>query len=350
MDNHLTFSRWLADTLVRWRAIAGVMAATALLAVLALFFIPPVYRSRASFVANRSAADKLPSALAGGSALGGLATQLGVSATLDPSESPNFYMELIRSRELLTRLLQSRFPDPRTEAAGDSAPLLDLLRIRKKDPQRKLELGIRKMSRDIDGNFELKTNVVWIEVDAEWPELSAAIANRTLDLVTAFNKEQRTSRAKSKRVFLEGRVALAKAELQSAEARHRAFSDQNRSWRASPSLVFDEKQLQRDEDRAADLYLSLQRQLETALLDEVNDAALITVVDSAVPPRKAQWPRYGILLVSTLTAGILLGLLFAGGAAILADWRARNPGPASHLTESVGRVKRELRGVFRRPG
>ena len=31
----------------------------------------------------------------------------------------------------------------------------------------------------------------------------------------------------------------------------------------------------------------LQRQLETALLDEVNDAALITVVDSAVAPRKA---------------------------------------------------------------
>jgi len=92
----------------------------------------------------------------------------------------------------------------------------------------------------------------------------------------------------------------------------------------------------------------LQRQLETALLDEVNDAALITVVDSAVPARKAQWPRYGILLVSTLMAGLLLGLMVAGGAAILADWRSRNPDSASAFGNSMGRVRHEIRRVFRR--
>jgi len=227
-------------------------------------------------------------------------------------------------------------------------PLLDLLRIRKKDPQRKLELGIKQMSKDINGKFEPKTNLVWIDVDAEWPDLSAAIANRTIELVTAFNKEQRTSRAHTKRVFLEGRVNLARSELQSVEAKHRAFYDQNRLWRSSPELMFEEKQLQRDEDQAADLYLSMQRQFESALLDEVNDAALITVVDSAVPPRKAQWPRYWILLASTLTAGLLLGFLVAGAAAILADWRKRNPDSAGHLGGSIGRMTREIRGAFRR--
>jgi uncharacterized protein involved in exopolysaccharide biosynthesis len=204
------------------------------------------------------------------------------------------------------------------------------------------------MSSAIDGNYDVKTNLVWIEVDAQWPELSAAVANRTIDLVTAFNKEQRVSRAKSKRVFLEGRVALARQALQTAEERHRSFFDQNRSWRTSPSLMFEEKQLQRDEDQTADLYTMLQRQLETSLLDEVNDAALITVVDAAVPARKAQWPRYGILLVSTLMGGLLLGLLFAGGAAILADWRSRNPDSANAFGDSIGRVRHEIRRVFRR--
>ncbi|HEY8852176.1 MAG TPA: GNVR domain-containing protein [Gemmatimonadaceae bacterium] len=348
-DDHLTFSRWFADTLVRWRTIARVVGLMLVLAVLAVIFIPPVYRSRSSFVANSSSGSKLPGGLAGGAnALGGLAAQLGMGSTLDPSESPNFYIQLMQSRELLTRLLKSRFRDPRSASPKDSAELLDLLRIKQNDPQRKLELGIKQMSKDINGNFESKTNLVWIDVDAEWPELSAAVANRTIELVTAFNKEQRTSRARTKRVFLEGRVNLARNELQSVEAKHRAFYDQNRLWRSSPELIFEEKQLQRDEDQAADLYLTLQRQFESALLDEVNDAALITVVDSAVPSRKAQWPRYYLLLASTLMAGLILGFLVAGAGAILADWRARNPDSAANLGGSLGRIKREIRGAFRR--
>ena len=348
MDRHLTFSRWFAETLLRWRIIARAIGVVIVAAILAVIFIPPVYRSRASFVANTSASSKLSSSITSSGALGGLASQLGMASGSDPSESANFYMELIQSRELLTRLLLSRFHDPRSASPGDSATLLDILRIRNSDPKRRLEIAIKRMSTDIDGNYDIKTNLVWIEVDAQWPELSAAMANRTIDLVTAFNKEQRVSRAKSKRVFLEGRVNLAREALLSAEARHRAFFDQNRSWRTSPGLLFEEKQLQRDEDQTAALYTMLQRQLETALLDEVNDAALITVVDSAVPARKAQWPRYGILLVSTLMAGLLLGLMVAGGAAILADWRSRNPDSASAFGNSMGRVRHEIRRVFRR--
>jgi uncharacterized protein involved in exopolysaccharide biosynthesis len=348
VDRHLTFSRWFAETLLRWRIIAAVMGVTIVMAILAVIFIPPVYRSRASFVANTSASDKLSGGMTSGGALGGLASQLGVGTGGDPSESANFYLELTRSRELLTRLLLSRFPNPRSASPRDSSTLVDILRIRNKDPMRRLEIAVKLMSSAIDGNFDSKTNLVWITVDAQWPELSAAMANRTIDLVTAFNKEQRVSRARSKRVFLEGRVNLAREALASAEARHRAFYDQNRSWRTSPSLIFEERQLQRDEDQTADLYIMLQRQLETALLDEVNDAALITVVDSAVPARKAQWPRYGILLVSTLMAGMLLGLMVAGGAAILADWRSRNPDSANAFGDSMGRVRHEIRRVFRR--
>lgn len=348
VSSHLTFSQWVAETILRWRIIVRVLALTMAIAVLAVILLPPVYSSRASFVANTSASNKLPAGMPSGGPLGGLATQLGVPTGSDPSESAGFYMQLIQSRELLTRLLLSRFPDPRSSTPRDSATLLDIFRIRNKDPQRRLEIAIKRLSASISGNYDIKTNLVWIEVEAQWPELSAAMANRTIDLVTAFNREQRVSRAKSKRVFLEGRVNLAKDALRAAEARHRTFLDQNRLWRSSPSLIFEEKQLQRDDDQTADLYTLLQRQLETALLDEVNDAALITVVDSAVTPRKAQWPRYGILLVSTVFAGLLLGLLVAGCAAILADWRSRNPDSAHAFGNSLGRVKHEIRQAFRR--
>ena len=348
VERHLTLSMWFAETLLRWRIVARVLAAAFVVAILAVILIPPVYRSSGSFVANMSSSNKLSRSIAGSGALGGLASQLGVSPGGDPSESAGFYMQLIRSRELLTRLLLSRFHNPRSASLADSATLVDILRIRNSDPKRRLEIAVKQMSTDINGNYDSKTNLVWIDVDARWPELSAAMANRTIDLVTAFNKEQRISRAKSKRVFLEERVRLAKAALQTAEANHRAFYDQNRSWRTSPSLLFEDKQLQREEDQTADLYTMLQRQLETALLDEVNDAALITVVDSAVPARKAQWPRYGILLVSTTIAGLLLGLMVAASAAVIGDWRSRNPDSASAVDTSFGRVRHEIRRVFRR--
>ena len=346
--SRLTFSRWVAETLVRWRIVLRAVLLAVGVAVLAVILVPPVYRSRTSFVANASSASKLPAALSGNAASAGLFSQLGVGSTNDPSESPNFYMQLLQSRELLTRLVQSRFRDPRGNTPADSATLLDILRIRHKDPQRKLEMGVKAMGQNIHGGYDAQTSFVWFTVDTQWPELSAAVANRTTELVTDFNKEQRISRTRAKRLFLEERVALAKGVLDASEARLRSFNEQNRSWTSSPSLVSLEQQLQRDTERAAEMYLGLQRQMETTLLEEVNNAPLITVVDSAVPPRKAEWPRYGSLLVSTLGSGILLGLMLAGGMAILADWRARNPEAANRLSTAWRRARQDAGSVFRR--
>lgn len=344
----LTFSRWVAGVVSRWRSFAVAIVLAAVAAGSAVVLLPPVFKARASFVTNSTSSSLRLSGLGGMGALGGLASQLGVgNMTADPSESPRFYYELIGSRELRTRLLESRFPDPRTEVRDDSARLVDMLRIRQKDPARRIEVGIRKLGRTVRTEYDQETNLVKLAVSTQWPQLSAAVANRTLDLVSEFNREQRSSRAQSNRMFLESRVAQAYSDLRSAETRHRAFYDQNRSWRASPTLVFEEAQLQREVDRAADLYLALQRQLESARLEEVNSAALITVVDSAVAPRKAEWPRYGILLVTTVLVGLVLGLMYAGSAVILADWGARNPASASQLGGVVRNATREIGGALR---
>ena len=204
------------------------------------------------------------------------------------------------------------------------------------------------MSKAISGEFDILTNLVWLNVDARWPDLSAAIANRTIDLVSAFNREQRVSRVRSKRVFLEQRVAHARADLDAAEGRLRQFNEKNRSWRTAPALVFDEQHLQREMDRTAELYLQLQQQYETTLLDEVNDAARITVVDAGVAPRRPVWPNYAVLAVAVPLGGLFFGFLVAGAAAVLGDWRARNPHSASNLSSTAKRVWREIKNSFKR--
>ena len=349
LSDHLTVSRWLAETLARWRLIALVLACTFAVAALAVLLIPPVYRTEVSFVAITSSGSRLPTAALGSAGpLAGIAAQLGVSSGADPSESPAFYVELTQSRELLTRLLQSRFRDPRGASPRDSARLIDILRLRGSDPERRLEKGIKKMSKAIAGSYDNTTNLVQLDVDARWPDLSAAIANRTMELVSAFNREQRVSRVRSKRVFLEDRVAKARADLDAAEGALRQFNEQNRSWRTAPGLVFDEQHLQRELDRTESIYLQLQQQYETTLLDEVNDAARITVVDAGVPPRRPLWPDWAILAVAVPLSGLFLGFMVAGAAAVYGDWRERNPRSASRLSGTAARVSREIRNAFRR--
>ncbi len=346
----LTFGVWLAGIIARWRLVLGVLAGALVVAALAVILLPPVYQAHASFVTAGSTSSKMSGALSGsGAGIQGLASQLGVSAGGDPSESPNFYVKLIESEELRRRLLNSKFADPRGKSPRDSARLLDILRLKSKDPARKMEMGVKEMGSAIASDFDLKTNLVTLSVDSRWPELAAAIGNRTIALVDAFNHEQRVSRARSKRLFVQSRVDSSKIELQDAEERQRIFYDQNRSWRTSPQLVFEEARLRRNVDVATDLYLTLQHQFESARLDEFNDAAEITVVDPAVPPRKAKWPRYGLLLFSTLFIGGILGLLAAGSATILADWRGRNPATASALSNSIATLPFPLGERRRRP-
>ena len=346
----LTFGVWLAGIISRWRLVLWVIGGTVVVAALAAVLLPPVYQAHASFVTAGSTNSKMASALSGnGAGLQGLASQLGVSPGGDPSESPNFYVRLIESEELKRRLLRSRFQDPRGQTARDSATLLEIFRPRSSNAQRRMELGIKKLNQSISTDFDLKTNLVQLTVDAQWSQLAAAIANRTIELVDAFNHEQRISRARSKRVFVQNRLDSANLELRNAEERQRFFYDQNRQWRMSPQLVFEEGRLRRNVDVATDLFLTLQRQFETARLDEFNDAAVITVVDPAVPPWKAQWPRYWILFASSLFVGGLLGIMAAGSATILADWRGRNPATATALSDSIAALPFPIGERRRRP-
>ena len=332
--------------------ILGATVAAILLGLAASVIIPPLYRARASFIANSSSSSKLQGALGGTSGLGGIISQLGGSVGGDPSESPNFYVHLLSSRELLTRLLESKFPNPRTDNPRDSAALIDIMRIRHSDPQRRMELAVEQMEKAIKPGMDTRTNLVWFTVDARWGELSAEIGNKLVELVSGFDREIRVSKAKSLRMFLQMRHDSAQAALRQAEENQRIFYERNRGFiAASPGLRFEEQRITREVDLASDLYVSLDKQLEVARIDEINNAALITIIDSAIVPRKALWPRYWVTLFTATAVGLLIGVLLAGSATILSDWRRRNPASWGYLTTAAANAKAELRaalGVRRR--
>jgi uncharacterized protein involved in exopolysaccharide biosynthesis len=338
----LTLALWTAGVLNRWRTVVYSTLAVLVLALLAAVLLPPVYRVTVSFAPNPSGSSKLSGAISSLSsgALSSLTSGMGLgSAGTEPTESPAFYGELMQSRELLTRLLLTRFRDPRKSSPRDSARLVDIMKLRSTNPKRRIELGLKVLEKSVVTSSDPRTNLVKVAVSDRYPDIVASEANAALALVNQFNLEQRTSRARAKRLYLQTRTADARADLTAAQARYRDFLLHNRQWRSSPTLSSDEETLRRNEDVASDLYLSLDKQLESAKLDEFNDAALITVVDSAVAPVKPYWPRYSLLLPGALLFGLFVGTMIAGVSTVYADWSRRDPAAAQQLRAAIMRRK-----------
>jgi len=335
----LTVSDLLIGVLLRWRVVAWTVVTALVIATAALLLVPPVYRSRSSFVTSGGGL-KLPGALGGGG-LAGLASQMGINAGADPSGSPDFYAQLIDSRELLTRLALSRFADPRSATPDDSATLLQILEI-KKERQRAMEIAVKRLGRMLSVGFDNKTNLVTITADAKWPDLSAAIANRAVALVSELNGEQRRSRAGARRSFMQERTDSAQRALDAAERQLREFYQTNRQWNTAPTLVYEEGRLRRQVEVANDMYLTVRREFETARIDEDNHVTLITVVDTAIPPRKSLWPAVVPALLVACVGGVLLGVMLSATLVVIADWARRDPLRAARLSRAAAQVRREL--------
>lgn len=354
MDSgRLTFPAFVAGTLSRWRTAGVVLAGTVLLALALALILPSSYRAATSFVTTDPGLRGLGgsgggggalSALAGSPDIMSLASQFGLASGRDGSESPQFYAQLLGSRELLTRLLASRVPDPRSETARDSVALLELIGPRTADRERATEIAVKRLQKAMQVTYEPRTNFVVIHVDARWPELSSEIANRATALVSAFNKEQRVSRARARRDFLQSRVAEAQVELRAQEDSQRLFYERNRSWENSPGLLVEERRMRRQVETTNSLYLSLRQQFEMARIDEVNTTPVITVVDRAIPPRQRQWPRYGLLLGAAAFLGLGLGVIAAAGRELGAAWARDNPEQAALLRNTFRRPLSRRRG------
>jgi len=344
----MTFAALVAGALARWREALAVAAGVALLALALSFVLPPSYRAEVSFVTT-DASVELPrglAELATDPGLSGIASQLGVGPTRDPSHSPAFYAQLLRSRELLTRLALSRFPDPRTPEHEDSANLVQELGIRTPDSLRGIELAVKRLRNRMTVTTDPRTSFVALRVTASWPTLAADVANRAVGLVSEFNKEQRLTRAQARREFLEGRVAATQDELRAAENALRAFFETNRQWHDSPALTIEELRLRRQVETVSSLYLSLRQQYEAARIDEVNTTPVITVVDRAIPPRRPDWPRRTLIMVTAGLLGAVLGLLWAAARTLLANWAQRNPADAGLLRVAAARMAGEVRGTL----
>ncbi len=350
LSNGMTFGEWLARVLTRWRMVALIAFAVVAAAIAITFIAHPIYRGRASFLAIPNSGSRLSSGLASIAGASGFAQSLGIGVSGDPTTSPQFYQQLIMSRELLTRLATAQYANPRQRGGQATATLVELLGPDDvPDPRKRLEMTLTTLEKGVIRAIpDTKTNLITVWADTRWPALSAALANHVTALVDSFNVEQRQSRARARRVFADARVTNAQATLRAAEDRLRDFQQTNRQWQQSAELTFEQGRLRRQVEIEGELYLTLRRELETSRLDEVNDTPVITVVDSAVVPVMRQWPKRTSITIAAAFIGLFLGVLVAGSLVLVAGWAERNPQEAAGLRMAVDGVVRAIPGARRR--
>src|SRR3989475_489112 len=333
--------------LKRWRILIALPLSVAVLVALISIINPATYTASTTFVPEVRTQGRLPSGIAG------LAGQLGISLAAEPTESPRFYAAVVRSRELLERILASKYEHPLyTGVAPDSATLLQILEVNGRDSADSLHQGVKALDKLVSVRVDNQTNIVRLSVDARDPALAAAIANRFVAYLNDFNTKTRQSQARERRKFIEERLADGEEELRTTEERLRGFYERNRSWQQSPQLVFEEGRLRRQGEIRQEVYLTLRREYETARIEEVNDTPVITVIDPAAPPQHKSSPNSVLLVLFALVLGAIVTLCWALGAEYLERvQRADDPeyrqfeALLQQLRRAPGRAVRQLPGV-----
>lgn len=303
----------LASVLLRHRwLVLGLPAAFLFLVGSCTLVQPRTFTSTGAFV---------PQTGTGSSQLGrlaGVASQFGVSVpAAEPGQSPEFYAELLRSRQLLESAVTTDYSVP--GAGNDSAWSADLvarLEVDESSRERAIAEAVDRLDDRLSVQTGVETGLVEFSITMPSSGLARAVSERLLELVNDFNIQVRQSQAQREVDFVRGRLAEARTELQAAEDDLERFLENNRRFENSPPLRFKHQRLQRRVDLRQHVVTSLSQSLEEAQIEAVRSTPVISVVSEPTRPARPD-PRN---LVRNGLLALFLGLIVAVGLALVLEY------------------------------
>lgn len=267
-----------------------------------------------------------------------------------PSESPEFYAELIRSPEILRKLLSdsvvARGRDDQERFRR--VTVLSVLQIEGATDDVRAARGVEWLRNRISASTSPATGTVHVSVTTPWPDVSQFIAERIVAMVGEFNRGTRQSRAALERGFVGERLREAQDSLMAAQSQLRLFLESNRQFVQSPELAFEHDRLQREVAAYWQLLSSHRQAYESARIAEVRNTPVVTVLEHARLPIE---PDSRGLLVRLIVAG-LLGFSVGAAAAMVRELieRSRIAGADEYteFSEAWSDAARQVRRVMRR--
>lgn len=299
----------------------------------------PSYKAEARFIPNGDESSA--------SRLAGVAAQFGFTLpTSDEGESIDFYGQLLTSREILTAAIESVYRFETDTVTHDSlvGNFIELHGISGSSPQEIMSKAVTKLSGQISVGKDAASNVVTLDVTDKWPALTEQLNRRLLDLISDFNLKKRQSSAAAERIFVEGRLKEARAEMEAEEARLMAFLQDNRTYADAPRLKFEADRLQSRVDLRRQVYTTLAQSYEQSRIEEVRNTPVLTLLDR--PEGSAQEDGstllraiFGLLVGGFLALGIILGREY------LRYEREKHPGEYHELERLATGTVSDLRSL-----
>jgi uncharacterized protein involved in exopolysaccharide biosynthesis len=320
-DTDISIYELMTPLAPRWKLVVRTALACALVTALFLLLQRRTYTATTTFAPETPSSSGLMSSLIG---LAGLAGQLGLGSSSSSSVSPDFFVSLVHSDEVLRSTLMTEFPDPDSSAAR--RPLLQLLDVKGRTEEERIQKGVRALRKRTDASDDKSTGIVTLKVKLHSPVLAAQVANHMVQLLNKFNLESRQSQSREQRRFSGERLSVAEGELRAAEQAQLAFLQRNRQYLDSPLLTFEYSRLNRQVQLRQEVYQTLTKAHEEARIAEVRDTPVLTVIDAAIAPIKSSGPQRVLGTTVALVFGAALGVVLAYIAAARARAR-RAPTP-----------------------
>lgn len=316
------------EFLQQWRLIRNCLLLGMLVAIATVLALGRTYTATVSFAPQGASSGQLR----------GLAAQFGfdISGSQD-AESPYFYVELGRTKDLLTRVVTQHFEA--NDTAGDYATFVGLTTT---DSALRSDKAIIALEKRLSVSVDRRTGIVTVAVTERNPQLSLQLASAMLAEIERYNLVSRQTRAGAERRFVETRLAAARTELKVSEDSLQKFLIRNREFRSSPELTFEYDRLNRSVTEHGGVVSSLAQNFEQTRIDEVRDTPVISIVQPPQLPARPNSRGWGRAIALALGCGLLLALLIHLAFGGLSRLRVDRPNEYEAWTAALHDIRRNI--------
>ena len=303
-ENNFSFTVLFANHI---KPLILVSLLSGLLTCIAVFFIVrPVYTSTAKVLPIGEKGNSF-------SDMAGMATQLGLSLPMNMgNEIPwdEMFPEIVKSENLKENILTQQFNSDKYGIDQSLNTIIENEYNLSDEPNHiRNKMILDKLNELINVSKSRLSPIVTINVDFFEPQLAGDILSAVIQESGKALIKLKSKQISEKRKFIEERINEVFESLKMSEVALKDFQESNRKPDRSPALKLEESRLEREVTLHNSLYVTLKSQFENVKIEEVEESAMIQVVDGPIVPFRLTKPKRFLSIVFAM-AITFFGLFF----------------------------------------
>jgi len=362
-DDEINLLDYLIVLLKRKKLIIGITLGVAIITTIICFLMTPIYRAETQILPPQQQSSSMTAQLLsqlGGEGLAGFIG--GATGMQTPSD---LYIGMLKSRTILDHIIdrfklmelydekyredaRKKLVDTVMEATNDKDSGIIMIDVEDKDPKRAADMAnafveeLQNLNKGLAvteaaqrrlffeqrvkdtkttltkaeeamKSFQEKTGMLQVDAQAQAviqgdAALRAQIAAKEVEInvMKTFSTAQNPDMQKAEEALRGMKAQLAKLEVKSGVG-----ADPLMPTGRMPAVGTEYVRKLRDVKFSETLFELLTKQYEAAKLDEAKEAAIIQVIDKALPPEKKAKPKTLLVIAVAACGGFFLSILLA---------------------------------------